>query len=232
MFLGKGLDILYSDKLSCWRNQRPISILDGSLRKGFRNILESTNKNAYFPVESDYIWQTDRQYNHFGMCIWSFTLYGMTFEKRISSHEFRAMAHWYMVINFAYGVDGTELIEHSGRQFGDWPIKLGRHEQEAKPFLLRHSEFGPQGEGEQGSPSPVEHSEDNMHSGRHAGGVPTNCGRQEHTACPLISRHCELGPQGDGWHDGIHLTNSLTADERIACKSSMASTERTTTLSI
>uniref|UniRef100_A0A1A9ZCQ8 Uncharacterized protein n=1 Tax=Glossina pallidipes TaxID=7398 RepID=A0A1A9ZCQ8_GLOPL len=70
MFRGKGLDILYSDKLSCWRNQRPISILDDSLRKGFRNIPESTSRNAYFPAYSDCIWQTDRQYSHFGMCIW------------------------------------------------------------------------------------------------------------------------------------------------------------------
>jgi len=28
---------------------------------------------------------------------------------------------------------------------------------------------------------------------------------QEHMACPLLSRHCELGPQGDGWHGLVSI---------------------------
>ena len=33
------------------------------------------------------------------------------------------------------------------------------------------------------------HSEFNVHSGRHAGGVPVNSGRQVQTPCPFTTRH-------------------------------------------
>lgn len=45
-----------------------------------------------------------------------------------------------------------------------------------------------------------EHSEFVVHSGRQVGGTPTYPDKQEQTACSLTSRHCELAPQGDGWH--------------------------------
>lgn len=44
------------------------------------------------------------------------------------------------------------------------------------------------------------HSECIMHSGWQFGGAPKYFGKQEHDADPLISRHCELAPQGDGAH--------------------------------
>lgn len=47
-----------------------------------------------------------------------------------------------------------------------------------------------------------------VHSGRQSGGLPMYSSKQEHTACSFISLHCELGPQGDGWHG---LTYSLIA---------------------
>lgn len=45
----------------------------------------------------------------------------------------------------------SELIVHSGRQLGAWPRKVARQEQAGTPLMLRHSEFGPQGVGTQGS---------------------------------------------------------------------------------
>lgn len=42
------------------------------------------------------------------------------------------------------------------------------------------------------------HSELTIHSGRQAGGLPIYPGTQEQTACPLISLHWLLGPQGEG----------------------------------
>lgn len=47
------------------------------------------------------------------------------------------------------------------------------------------------------------HSELTTHSGLHVGGLPINPGTHEHTACPFISRHWLLGPQGDGLHGWI-----------------------------
>lgn len=42
------------------------------------------------------------------------------------------------------------------------------------------------------------HSELTTHSGRQFGGEPLNEGKQEHTACPFISLHWLLAPQGVG----------------------------------
>lgn len=38
-----------------------------------------------------------------------------------------------------------------------------------------------------------------MHSGLHAGGLPTNSGKQVQTGAPLASLQSAFGPQGDGW---------------------------------
>ncbi|KAI9586455.1 hypothetical protein GQX74_002302 [Glossina fuscipes] len=78
-------------------------------------------------------------------------------------------------------------------------------------------EYGPHGEGKQGSliistdfmggeakykriMAIFLHSPFDVHSGRHVGGMPMYPDKQEHTAWELISRHTELGPQGDGRH--------------------------------
>ena len=45
----------------------------------------------------------------------------------------------------------SELIVHSGRQCGGLPMCDAKHEQTATLFIFRQREFGPQGEGEQGS---------------------------------------------------------------------------------
>lgn len=45
----------------------------------------------------------------------------------------------------------SELIVHSGRQFGGLPIKLPTHEHEGDPPISRHCELGPQGDGKHGS---------------------------------------------------------------------------------
>lgn len=42
------------------------------------------------------------------------------------------------------------------------------------------------------------HSLFTTHSGRHDGGLPTNSGKQEHIAAPLLSLQRELGPHGFG----------------------------------
>jgi hypothetical protein len=45
----------------------------------------------------------------------------------------------------------SELMVHSGRQFGGLPMYDDKQEQTATLFIFRHCEFGPQGEGWQGS---------------------------------------------------------------------------------
>lgn len=45
----------------------------------------------------------------------------------------------------------SEFMVHSGLQFGGWPINVGKQEHAGTAPLLRHSEFGPHGEGTQGS---------------------------------------------------------------------------------
>lgn len=44
------------------------------------------------------------------------------------------------------------------------------------------------------------HSELTTHSGRQFGGEPIKSGKQEQTACPLVSLHWLLGPHGEGIH--------------------------------
>lgn len=48
-------------------------------------------------------------------------------------------------------LEHSELIRHSGRQFGGLPRYPDVHEQAGLPLALLHIEFGPQGEGTQGS---------------------------------------------------------------------------------
>lgn len=45
------------------------------------------------------------------------------------------------------------------------------------------------------------------HSGLQAGGDPIYPGTQEHTACPLTSRHWLNGPQGDGLHGCVLISS-------------------------
>lgn len=44
----------------------------------------------------------------------------------------------------------SELITHSGRQFGGLPVNSGRHEHEGVPPISLHCELGPHGDGTQG----------------------------------------------------------------------------------
>lgn len=44
----------------------------------------------------------------------------------------------------------SELIEHSGRQFGGAPMYVGRHEQAGLSPINLHSEFAPHGVGMHG----------------------------------------------------------------------------------
>lgn len=41
----------------------------------------------------------------------------------------------------------SELLMHSGRQFGGFPKNSGRHEQEGALFVITHWLLGPQGDG-------------------------------------------------------------------------------------
>lgn len=59
------------------------------------------------------------------------------------------------------------------------------------------------------------HSELTVHSGLQPGGDPMYVGRQEQTACPLISRHWLLGPQGDGWQGLVGVTMAVDIDQNI-----------------
>lgn len=40
-------------------------------------------------------------------------------------------------------------------------------------------------------------------------------GRQEQTACPLISRHWLLGPQGDGWQGLVGVAMAVDIEKNI-----------------
>lgn len=44
----------------------------------------------------------------------------------------------------------SELLIHSGLQFGGVPIYSWRHEQDGLPLMSLHWEYGPQGDGWQG----------------------------------------------------------------------------------
>lgn len=50
------------------------------------------------------------------------------------------------------------------------------------------------------------HSELITHSGRQYGGEPTKEGKQEQTACPLISLHWLFAPHGDGLQGLVSTT--------------------------
>lgn len=52
------------------------------------------------------------------------------------------------------------------------------------------------------------HSEFRTHSGRHMGGVPVYCGKQEQTPWPFTTRHWLFGPQGDGLHGSLNFVSS------------------------
>ena len=89
------------------------------------------------------------------------------------------------------------------------PVNLGGHEQIGEWFTTVHLAPIPQVPG-QGSlhfwllqASFWGQSALITHSGRHDGGLPIYPGIQEHTACPLISRHCAFGPHGDGRHGSV-----------------------------
>lgn len=44
----------------------------------------------------------------------------------------------------------SELIVHSGRQFGGLPINVAKQVHDGVPPMSRHSEFSPHGDGTQG----------------------------------------------------------------------------------
>lgn len=45
----------------------------------------------------------------------------------------------------------SELIEHSGLQFGGAPMYVDKHAHDEPPLILRHSDRGPHGDGLHGS---------------------------------------------------------------------------------
>jgi hypothetical protein len=45
----------------------------------------------------------------------------------------------------------SELMEHSGRQFGEAPMYEGKQEHDGDPLTSRHCENGPHGDGLHGS---------------------------------------------------------------------------------
>ena len=47
----------------------------------------------------------------------------------------------------ALSLEHSELIEHSGRQFGGIPIYASRQEQDGIPLIFLHCEWMPQGDG-------------------------------------------------------------------------------------
>lgn len=56
----------------------------------------------------------------------------------------------------------------------------------------------------------LEHSLLLTHSGLHCGGEPVNSGKHEQDGESLITWHCALGPQGDGWH-GLTCSTGFVA---------------------
>lgn len=61
------------------------------------------------------------------------------------------------------------------------------------------------------------HSEFTVHSGLHRGGEPMKLGRQVQRAMPPNSRHCELGPQGDGMHGLTGVCGGIATGTKIKC---------------
>lgn len=47
-------------------------------------------------------------------------------------------------------LEQSSFTTHSGRQFGDVPIKSGKHEHEGNSPFTWHTAFGPQGDGMHG----------------------------------------------------------------------------------
>jgi hypothetical protein len=88
------------------------------------------------------------------------------------------------------------------------PVKPDGHTQLGMCTTTWHSALAPQDPG-QGSwhfclmhARWLAHSLLIIHSGRQPGGAPTYPARQVHDGLPSAeTRHCELGPQGDGWHE-------------------------------
>lgn len=60
----------------------------------------------------------------------------------------QGLAHFSLIQ--ALSEEQSELMVHSGRQFGGLPEYCGRHEHDGEPFKSRHCENGPHGEGTQG----------------------------------------------------------------------------------
>uniref|UniRef100_A0A1A9VW36 Uncharacterized protein n=1 Tax=Glossina austeni TaxID=7395 RepID=A0A1A9VW36_GLOAU len=109
----------------------------------------------------------------------------------------------------------SALTVHSGLQLGGVPIKASKQEHTAKLFASRHLLFGPHGDGWQGLPGfgGHPHSELRTHSGLQLGGVPIKSGKQEQAGLPPIIWHFELGPQGEGTHDGGRSVGSVAHSE-------------------
>lgn len=95
----------------------------------------------------------------------------------------------------AWMLGHSELIVHSGRQFGGDPTYVARQEQDGDPLMSRHCALAPQGEGLQGSRY-------TSCCGGDGGG-----GANHKTIIRPISRNCG---------EGIFLTrNGITSTERI-----------------
>jgi len=167
-------------------------------------------------------------------------------------------------------LEHSELLMHSGLQYGGLPIISGKHEHDASSPIARHCAFDPQGEGWQGSEggdcwitstwhltngSPLYlggqlqiglwfltwqfafmphvpgqgslhfwllqasfwgHSALVTHSGLQEGGDPIYPGTHEQTAWPLICRHWELDPHGEGWHGFVSIGAKLNSMGKVS----------------
>lgn len=56
---------------------------------------------------------------------------------------------WHRCWIHACWLGHSEFKTHSGLQFGGLPWKFSKHVQAGKPLIIRHTEFGPQGDGTQ-----------------------------------------------------------------------------------
>ena len=74
----------------------------------------------------------------------------MTLQFAFKPHESRHGSEHFWFIHALF-VEHSELTTHSGRQFGGDPTNVERQEQVETPLFTRHSLFGPQGDGLQGS---------------------------------------------------------------------------------
>lgn len=84
------------------------------------------------------------------------------------------------------------------------PVCLTKQVQIGTWFTTEHLALYPQVPGQGSTQRWLTHAKSNehswllVHSGRQSGGCPLKPGMHEHTGWVLLSRHCELGPQGDG----------------------------------